>query len=71
MSYQESFCACQEVLKKGRSHHIADFRPESKQEHNTAFGELVVFDFPWRWLEKFDKAGGNFALLSIRPKFPS
>ena len=44
---------------------------EEPEEHNTAFGELVVLEFPWRWLEKFDKAGGDFAQLSIRPKFPS
>ena len=42
---------------------------ETPDEHNTAYGDLVVYGWPWRWLEKFARAGGDFGQLSIKPKF--
>ena len=42
---------------------------ETPDEHSDAYGDLVVWGRPWRWLEKFDNAGGDFNQLSIKPKF--
>lgn len=36
------------------------------EEHNDAHGDLVLWGRPWPWLEKFQRAGGDFSQLSIK-----
>ena len=42
---------------------------ETPDEYNDAYGDLVLWGRPWRWLEKFDDVGGDFSQLGIKPKF--
>lgn len=42
---------------------------DTPEKHNTAYAQLVEWELPWRWLQLFDEAGGDFRQLSIKKRY--
>lgn len=42
---------------------------DTPEKHSTAYAQLVEWELPWRWLQLFDEAGGDFRQLSIKKRY--
>ena len=40
----------------------------SSQQYSDALGDLMYYNNPWGWLEKYDDAGGNLKDLKVKAK---
>lgn len=40
----------------------------AEDELSDGYGDLVLYNNPWSWLQRYNEAGGDWQKLSVRPR---